>query len=368
MTAPTNTPPTPPSTQQPAHASPDATQPAERPSLTPGGAMRFEDHHPMPVLIGLALAGGLLMGVANIVPGISGGAMLLLMGVYAAFLTGLADITSLRWRVRAFVAVGCVGLGALTSIVLLAGPVKDLIFNYRWQSYSVLIGMRLGIIPAIWMMARPATRSLWIGVAAGVLITGLAAIFKYRPDLIGAASTGPVMLFFGGLAAASATILPGLDGSYLLLLLGQYVPVLGAIDALKNAVTSGQFRDATGPLGLLIPFGLGAAIGIGGVSVLLRWLFNKHPKPTFGVLLGVLCGAFIGLWPFAVFRAPMPGETVKGRLIPDAEAAAKVAQENWPLQFFTPTPAQALGAVAFILLGIALAWLLSRLDPEHRSQ
>jgi putative membrane protein len=328
----------------------------------------FEDHHPLPVLIGLGLAGGLLMGVANIVPGISGGAMLLLMGVYAAFLTGLADITSLRWRVRAFVAVGCVGIGALTSIVLLAGPVKDLIFHYRWQTYSVLIGMRLGIIPAIWLLARPATRSLWIGLAAGLLITGLAAIFKYRPDLLGAAGTGPAMLFAGGLMAASATILPGLDGSYLLLLLGQYVPVLAAIDTLKSAVTAADWPATAKPLTLLIPFGLGAAIGIGGVSVLLRWLFNKHPKPTFGVLLGVLCGAFIGLWPFAYFRQPLPGDTIKGRLIADAEAANLVAKENWPLQFFTPTPTQLALCAALIAAGIAAAFLLSRLDPENRGK
>lgn len=334
------------------------------PAATDSPAM--SDHHRLPVLAGLGLAGGLLMGVANIVPGISGGAMLLLVGVYAAFLTGLADLTSLRWRVRAFVAVGCVGLGAMTSILLLAGPVKDLIFHYRWQTYSVLIGMRLGIIPAIWLMARPATGSLWIGMAAGVLVTGLAAIFKYRPDLIGAAGTSPAMLFAGGLMAASATILPGLDGSYLLLLLGQYVPVLGAIDALKDAVVARAWDDAVAPLTLLIPFGLGAAVGIGGVSILLRHLFRKHPKPTFGVLLGVLCGAFIGLYPFAAFRAPVPGESVKGRLLPDAEAAAAVATDDWPLAFFAPTLTQAVSSALLIAAGVALAFALSRLDPENR--
>ncbi len=345
------------------------TDPALSPAHAPDAgrlAQPMTDHRRLPVLAALGYAGGLLMGVANIVPGISGGAMLLLVGVYAAFLTGLADLTRLRWHLRAFVAVGCVGLGAMTSIVLLAGPVKDLIFHYRWQSYSVLIGMRLGIIPAIWLLARPATRSLWIGLAAGVLVTGLAAIFKYRPDLLGSAGTGPAMLFTGGLLAASATILPGLDGSYLLLLLGQYVPVLSAIEALKDALVARDFAAAAHPLGLLIPFGLGAALGIGGVSVLLKHLFTRYPKPTFGVLLGVLCGAFIGLYPFAAYRAPAAGETVKGRAIADADAAALVPKEDWPLSFFSPTPAQALAGLALIAAGIALAFALSRLDPENR--
>lgn len=350
---------------------PTPSAPATTSAAPAPGTPQFADHHALPSLIFLGFVGGLLMGVANIVPGISGGAMLLLMGVYAAFLTGLADITSLRWRFRAFVAVGCVGVGALISIFLLAGPVKDLLFHYRWQSYSVLIGMRLGIIPAVWKLAggrAAASRSLWIGAALGILLTGVAAIFKYRPDLLGAAPTSSPMLFLGGLLAASATILPGLDGSYLLLLLGQYVPVLAAIDRLKDALTAGDLSAATSPFLTLLPFGLGAAIGIGGVAVLLRFLFQRFPRPTFGLLLGVLCGAFIGLYPFATYRAPSVGDTLRGVPIASAEQAAAIKPEDWPLAFFSPTATQTAAALGFIALGVFLAWLLSRLDPENRQE
>lgn len=325
----------------------------------------FEDHHSTPALIGLGYVGGLLMGVANIVPGISGGAMLLLMGVYAAFLTGIADIVGLKWRARAFIAVGAVGAGALTSIVLLAGPVKELIVDYRWQCFAFLIGMRLGIIPSIWRMAKPATRSLWIGFAVGLLLTAVAAVLNYRPDLRGQLDAPPWM-FVGGLLAASATVLPGLDGSYLLILLGQYTEILGLIDQLKDHVVRDRDLAAAWATGLsILPFAIGAAIGIGGVSLLLKMLFQKYAKPTFGLLLGVLCGAFIGLYPFARYVPIEVGQQLpKGLVTP--ENIGEFDADDGLLQFFVPTPMEAAAAVGLLLAGVLAAYLLSRLDPDNR--
>lgn len=320
-------------------------------------------------LAGRSLLGGLLMGIANVVPGISGGAMLLLMGVYKAFLDGLADLTSLRWRsLSAWLVVAVVGFGALTSIAFLAGPMKWLLVTYRFEVYSVLIGMRLGVIPTVWHLAggkRGATRGLWIGMGVGVVLTSLAAIFKYNPDIIGTAGTSPAMLFFGGLIAASATILPGLDGSYLLMLLGQYVPVLGAIDRFKDGVLARDFAAISAELWTLVPFGMGAAIGIAGVAVLLRWLFKKYPAPTFGLLLGVLMGAFIGLYPFASYVQPAVGDVIKGVTI-TAENLASIDKDDWKLKFYSPTLMQFGISIVLIIAGLVAARLLARLDPEER--
>jgi len=345
---------------------PSPTTPTSTPQH-PGGR-QFEDNHSIPTLIGLGYVGGLLMGVANIVPGISGGAMLLLVGVYAAFLTGIANIVGLKWQTRAFIAVGAVGFGALTSIFLLAGPVKDLIVNYRWQSFAFLIGMRVGIIPSIWRMAKPATRSLWIGFAVGLLLTGVAALLNYRPDLRGQLDTPPWM-FFGGLLSASATVLPGLDGSYLLILLGQYTEILGLVDELKNNLVQQRDLAAAFATGLkILPFAIGAAIGIGGVSLLLKTLFEKYAKPTFGLLLGVLCGAFIGLYPFAKYLPIEVGQKLPkgGGGLVTPENIGRFEPDDGLLVFFAPTITQTLLAVAFILAGILAAYLLSLTDPENR--
>lgn len=341
-------------------------QEAARAPAVPALNAPVQDHHRLATLLPLCLIGGLLMGVANIVPGISGGAMLLLVGVYAAFIASLADLTSFRWRsTRPWLTVGFVGMGALTSIALLAGPVKYLIVTYRWEVFSVLIGMRLGVIPTVWRMARPPTPALWAGVAGGVVFTGLAALVQYNPQWLGAAGTSAPMLFLGGLIAASATILPGLDGSYLLIVLGQYVPILGAISRFKEAVLAGDVSAALTPMGMLVPFGLGAAIGIGGVSLVLRWLLEHRPKPTLGVLLGVLCGAFIGLYPFARYVPPQLGDTIKGVAVTE-QTLPTIEKDDWPLEFFVPTAAQAGWAVLLLVAGFVLAILLARMDPEAR--
>jgi putative membrane protein len=322
------------------------------------------------------LIGGLLMGIANIVPGISGGAMLLLTGVYTAFLTALANLSSLRWRIwRSWLVVGFVGSGAMTSIVLLAGPTLYLIVNFRFQVYCVLIGMRLGVIPTVWSLAKKSPgrdTSLWAGAAVGVVLTSAAAVFKYNPDLVGELGSHPATLFLGGLLAASATILPGLDGSYLLMLLGQYNPVLKAISDAKDAAFKLDVAGVWQQMGTLVPFGLGALIGIGGVALLLRWLFDRFPKPTFGLLLGVLVGAFVGLYPFGSYVQPMEGQRVRGEVVTGAMLApggkfGPDERHKWPVRFSTPSTSELAAALGLIVLGFGAALALTKLDPEERN-
>jgi putative membrane protein len=318
--------------------------------------------------------GGLLMGAANTVPGVSGGSMLLLMGVYTAFLAALANLTSFRWRSwRSWLLVGMIGCGAATSILLLAGPMKWLVVTYRFQVYCVLIGMRLGIVPVVWRLAvkSPGSRaSLWYGIAAGLLASSAAAVLKYYPDLLGLDAASGGMLFFGGLIAAAVMILPGLDGSYVLMLLGQYAVVLGAVDRFKTAFFSRDTAGVMAELGTLLPFGFGAALGLGGMAMLMRWLLVHFPKPTFGVLVGMLLGALIGLYPFGTYVQPEVGQTVRGVLVtPESMAPggrfSEAKRENWPVEMYTPTTAQVGLALLLVLAGFAAAYLLSLVEPEE---
>lgn len=349
---------------------PPATPPTPAPAaILPGVST--------PVAVARCGTGGLLMGVANIVPGISGGAMLLLLGVYAAFLNALAELVSLRWlNFRAWVVVGAVGAGAVTSIIALAGPMKYLLTTFRAETYAVLIGMRLGVIPTIWKLAGgwpaargPHARALWIGATIGLALTAAAAIFNYRPDLVGQLANSTPAMALGGTLAASATILPGLDGSYLLILMGLYAPILGMVDAFKDALLAADVSAASGLLLQLAPFIIGAFVGIGGVALLLRWLMRRYLHATMGTLLGVLVGAFVGLYPFAQYEPPTIGQEVRGRAV-TAESLQPGAyfgpdnREHWPLRWYTPTGAQLATTALLIAAGLAAALLLARFDPE----
>jgi len=109
--------------------------------------------------------GGTLMGLANLVPGVSGGTMLLAAGVYPAFITAIAEVTTLRFRPRSLVLLGSVVAAAGIVILLMAGAVKGLVRDHRWIMYSLFIGLTLGGVPLLWRMARPATPSLFAAAA-----------------------------------------------------------------------------------------------------------------------------------------------------------------------------------------------------------
>ena len=95
-------------------------------------------------------AGGVLMGLANLVPGISGGTMLLAAGIYPRFIRAVADVTTLKLRMSSLVVLGAVACAAGLAILLLAGTVRDLVVDHRWIMYSLFIGLTLGGVPLVW--------------------------------------------------------------------------------------------------------------------------------------------------------------------------------------------------------------------------
>ncbi len=129
-------------------------------------AVRSETKHmSTKVVAARSLFGGLLMGLANLVPGISGGTMLLAVGIYEMFIEAIADMTRFRFRFRSLLVLGCVVLAAGIGIVLLAGLLKDLVLDHRWIMYSLFIGLTLGGLPVVWRMATPVSSPLWIAAA-----------------------------------------------------------------------------------------------------------------------------------------------------------------------------------------------------------
>ncbi len=332
---------------------------------------------PTPRTLLRSALGGVLMGLANLVPGISGGTMLLATGVYTGFINAIAELTTLRIRLRSLVLLGVVGGAAAFAIASLAGPTKELVVHQRWIMYSLFIGLTLGGVPIVWRLARPATTSLWVAAA---LAFALMALMAFAEPGDGGARSYPLLLL-SGVAGASAMILPGISGGYLLLLLGQYVAILGAVDDLKTGLIDalGALRDgsavsaellrsaelapALDALHVLIPVGIGVVVGVVGVSNAVRWLLQHHSKVTLGTLLGLLLGAVIGLWPFQEGVAPQAGDRVKGQVL-SAESAALIEAEDWPVSSFRPAPSQVAGSLALILAGLAATSLVARVGSD----
>ena len=308
--------------------------------------------------------GGILMGLANLVPGISGGTMLLAAGIYPDFIKSISDVTTFRFRLRSIIVLGCVVAAAALAIILLAGTINHLVINERWAMYSLFIGLTLGGVPIVRRMLDRPSRGMWIGLVAGLLLMTVLAILQMAQFSSQSGRAGYLMLFLAGIAGAGAMILPGVSGAYLLLLLGQYVPILSAIDRFKEALEAGDIGTAfDAALSVGLPVGLGVVLGVVCVSNLLRILMDRYRKPTLGVLLGLLLGAVIGLWPFQQGVRPEVGETVKGKVL-TVELLEKLEPADYPTRYFRPESVQVGGAALLLLAGFGITTAISRLGRE----
>jgi putative membrane protein len=239
---------------------------------------------------------------------------------------------------------------------------RSLVIEQRWIMYSIFIGLTLGGVPLVWKLAKPATPGVWGGAVAAFGAMVLMNLGLGGGETTSEAST--LFLFFSGLAGASAMILPGVSGGYLLLLLGQYEVILGAIDTLKQGLLGGPDMSLVmASMSVVVPVGVGVVVGVVGVSNGLRWLLRRFEKPTLGALLGLLFGAVVGLWPFSQPLPPQPGDSIQGEVV-TVESAPEIDIEDWKLVRFDPSAGQAGGALALIGIGIAATALVARVGGD----
>jgi len=308
------------------------------------------------------------MGLANLVPGISGGTMLVACGIYTLFIDAVSDATRLRFNRRMILTLGCVVIGAVIAIGGLASMIHWALVNHRWVMFSIFIGLTLGGVPILWAMAKPIKRDTWAGVAIGALLMGGLVALQ---ELGGAGSglSGPFGLVLGGAAAASAMILPGVSGAFLLLLLGQYEPIIGAIKGSVNALKDGDISALMDQMGVVIPVGIGVLLGVAIVSNLLRWVLHHYERLTLGVLLGLIMAAPAGLYPFREGVMPQLGDTIKGELVTEenlVEMQAADSAKDWAQESFKPTTMQVVGAQLLIIGGFAVTIGIARLGREKK--
>lgn len=312
--------------------------------------------------------GGALMGLANLVPGVSGGTMLLASGIYPRFILAIADLTRLRLRGGSIAVLGVTVATAVLAIVVLAGALGFLVANHRWVMYSLFIGLTLGGVPLVWKMARPATSSVYVGAAVGLgamIVLVLVQSLMQSGGSGGGGAQNMVLLALSGAGAASAMILPGVSGAYLLLVLGQYENILDSVSRLKDALTSADVAGVTGEFGVLVPLGVGVVVGVVAVSNLLKWVLERYEKTTYGVLLGFLLGAVVGLYPFQRGVEPEIGSVVRGVEV-TRESLAEIDPKHYPTAVFTPSVLQVLGSVGLIGLGFAASSAVTHLGKDRK--
>lgn len=308
---------------------------------------------------------GMAMGAADVVPGVSGGTIAFISGIYEELLRSIRSIgpdtlkvlrqqgPKAAWRQvnGDFLATLIAGIG--TSIVLLVRPI-----TWALKEHPVLIwGFFFGLIAAsVWLCGRLVKR--WgAGPLVGLLIGAGIALFIGLAEP-GTASDSLVFYFLAGAIAICAMILPGISGSFILLLLGAYLPVMTAIKGFD--------------LKVIAVFGAGCVVGLMAFSRLLNWMFTRHHDLTVATLTGFLLGSLYIVWPWKQVlstRVVHPGR-------PDEHLEPFITRSIWPGDYATITEIDAalgitskdpqiLGAALLALVGASLLLFLERLAPPR---
>ena len=286
---------------------------------------------------------GFCMGAADLVPGVSGGTVAFVCGIYDRLINGIkaCDLTCLRlllrgrlrevWARVPVVFLVTLGVGLLTAILSLSHVLSALFRSHPVQLWSFFFGLILGSIVLLVRETRP-----WRprDVAAFLLTAG----GTFWLVGLGALQTpaNPLYLFPAGFIAISAMILPGISGSYLLVILGKYQQVLDAVND----------RDFAS-LGIFIA---GIVAGILSFVHLVSWLLRTWRHVTLVALIGIMAGALRTVWPWK--------ETLTTR-VNSAGEVVPVTQQN----ILPADCSEFLVAGALLLLGALVVIGLHKLNP-----
>ncbi len=243
---------------------------------------------------------GFLMGSADIVPGVSGGTMALIVGIYTRLINAIKsfDVQFAKRLLTFKFREALQSVDWRFMVVLLAGIFSAVLFFtkvvplqiYMFTDPELIFGLFFGlIVGSIVILIKAIEQFNWIHglmILIGALI-GFWVVTLVPADM----PDSPLYIFASGSVAICAMILPGISGSYILLILRKYDFVLSQVGKLGTA-------DTTSGLLALLPFVLGAVVGLALFSRLLSWLLNRYEAKTLAVLIGFLIGSLYVIWPY----------------------------------------------------------------------
>lgn len=236
------------------------------------------------------LISGLIVGIANIIPGVSGGTMAVILGVYQPMIE-IMGLKNVRKNIPFIVPFG---IGMLAGIIAFSNIIQFLLANFEMATKFSFIGLILGSVPLIWKNAssygsKLKNSSLAAFVAAFLFMLAMNLANAGNPDIITELSPAIAVRFIVVAAISSfAMILPGLSGSFVMLLLGIYPSFLAAISRFDII--------------MLIPIGCGLVIGLVLGSRLVAFLLEKLPQATYFAILGLILGSLFALYPGFIFN------------------------------------------------------------------
>lgn len=242
---------------------------------------------------------GMVIGIANIIPGVSGGTMAVSMGIYDKLIHCLTHLfKELKESIKFLLPVL---IGAAVALVGLSFIITPAFEYFPLQTNCLFVGLIVGGLPAVW------TKVKGKGLKASyvipfliffVLVVGMAAIGETEgaaADL--SLSVGSVIkLFLVGILASATMVIPGVSGSMILLLIGYYNPIVAAIKSFVEALVAFDMAGILQGCGVLIPMGIGIVVGIFVIAKIIEFIFEKFPMQAYWAIIGLIVAS-----PIAIF-------------------------------------------------------------------
>lgn len=235
---------------------------------------------------------GFIFGIANIIPGVSGGTLAMTMGIYEEMINCISHF--FKDIKKSIMFLLPLGIGALTSILLMSKVISKCLEDYPFPTTLFFIGLILGGVP---LMIKKVNKSKIevkniIICSITFLIVAVMSFMSSGNNMVNLQNPQVYMyfiLFLVGVIAAATMVIPGVSGSFVLMLIGFYKPIVKVVSNLTD------FSNLFNNLLILIPFGVGVLVGIILVAKLIEFLFNKYEISTYYAILGFVFASFIGL-------------------------------------------------------------------------
>ena len=300
---------------------------------------------------------GLGMGAANVIPGVSGGTIALITGIFERLINAIksfnlkalkllikGDFKALIRHTDLYFLISVL-TGIAISILSLAHVLDFLFKNYPVYIWSFFFGL---ILASVYFVGRsinkwnvPVIISFIAGTAIAVSISVLSPASE---------DTSMLYLFICGIVAACSMILPGLSGSFVLILMGNYQLVM--IDAVNSLNVK-----------VLLPVVVGAGVGLLGFSYILSWVFQRFRNQTIAILTGFILGSLGILWPWKneIYKTNDLGELI-------VKSGGEKVVEGY--KWFIPSTFnhEVMLAIVFVLTGIIIIWMLEKLAAQKENE
>lgn len=235
---------------------------------------------------------GFFLGVANIIPGVSGGTLAITMGIYEELINVISHFFKNIKKNLGFIIP--IGIGAVLSVLILSKVISTSLEKFPFATTLFFIGLIVGGIPLIAGKVK-GQKFNPINIIVFLITFGIIMFMTFGPtgnNNVNLNNINPIImgvLLLVGLIAAATMVIPGVSGSFVLMLLGFYKPIINTISNLTN------FKELGNNLLILCPFGIGVLIGFVLVAKLIEFLLEKFKVTTYYGILGFIISSIVGL-------------------------------------------------------------------------